>query len=426
MRQKELWRRSKIHSYNGLMKSVSVIGLGYIGLPTSILLAQYGYKVQGFDIDENRIAKINAGEAIFHEKQLEEKLREVLSSRQFEASGVLEQADIYIITVPTPLTSSKAPDHSHVLEAISEVSKLLKNNDFLILESTCAIGFTKKIFENIKIERPDLFEGEVAHFYFAYCPERVLPGNIFFELENNPRVIGGIDPKSSKMIAAFYKTFVSGQIDQVDSSTAEMIKLIENTYRDVNIAFANEVSEIAAKHNVNPYLAITIANKHPRVNILNPGPGVGGHCIAIDPWFLIYGAEHLSKLSYLARMQNEMRPAEVAKKVIENLENASISPRLLLLGMTYKANSDDTRESPSAELVKFLLNRNLDIDICDPYVNETKIKGVNIVPFDEISTRISDYSHIVILVNHDLFHALKPLIREHEAVLDFCGYLDSR
>ena len=205
-----------------------------------------------------------------------------------------------------------------------------------------------------------------------------------------------------------------------------MIKLIENTYRDVNIAFANEVSEIAAKHNVNPYLAITIANKHPRVNILNPGPGVGGHCIAIDPWFLIYGSEHLAKLSYLARMQNEMRPAEVAKKVIENLENASISPRLLLLGMTYKANSDDTRESPSAELVKFLLNRNLDIDICDPYVSETKIKDVNIVPFDEISTRISDYSHIVILVNHDLFHALEPLIREHKAVLDFCGYLNSR
>lgn len=424
MRRKELWIRLEMHSYDGLMKSVSVIGLGYIGLPTSILLAQYGYKVQGFDIDENRTAKINAGEAIFHEKQLEEKLREVISSRQFEVSGALEQADIYIITVPTPLTSTKEPDHSHVLKAINEVSKLLKKNDLLILESTCAVGFTKKIFESIKIERPDLFEGEVAHFYFAYCPERVLPGNIFFELENNSRVIGGINPKSSKMIADFYRTFVRGQIDQVDSSTAEMIKLIENTFRDVNIAFANEVSEIAAKHNVNPYLAITIANKHPRVNILNPGPGVGGHCIAIDPWFLIYGSENLAKLSYLARMQNEMRPADVAEKVIDDIVKSKGNARLLILGLTYKANSDDTRESPSIEILKILLRKGINVDVCDPYIPNSKSQSFLNISVESASDQIFDYSHILILVNHNTFKGMKSLILEHKNVFDFCGYFN--
>jgi UDP-N-acetyl-D-mannosaminuronic acid dehydrogenase len=408
------------------MKSVSVIGLGYIGLPTSILLAQRGYKVQGFDIDEDRVAKIKTGEAIFREKQLQERLREVLSSRQFESFGFLKQADIYIITVPTPLTSSKAPDHSHVFQAISEVTKLLKNNDLLIVESTCAVGLTREIFKKIQFDRPDLFDGEVAHFYLAYCPERVLPGNIFFELENNSRVIGGINPESSKKIGDFYRTFVRGQIDQVDSSTAEMIKLIENTYRDVNIAFANEVSEIAVRHNVNPFLAIEIANKHPRVNILNPGPGVGGHCIAIDPWFLIYGAENLAKLSHIARVQNEMRPAEVARKIIEIVGTCKISPKLLLLGMTYKANSDDTRESPSAKIIRILLHRKLDIDMCDPYLSDIQINDVNLVALEEITTRISDYSHVVILVNHDLFHDIEPLIREHKAVLDFCGYLDPK
>lgn len=405
-----------------MKEAISVIGLGYIGLPTSIFLAEAGYRVFGYDISQEKVHKINSGNIPFHENQLDSKLKSVISSGRFSASLKLQPADVYLITVPTPLSDSFAPEHTHVFNAVNDILNFLKKDDLLIIESTCAIGLTKEVMQRINRQRPDLFNTGKPLFCLAYCPERVLPGNMFYELEHNSRVIGGVNDHSSKTVAEFYRTFVKGEIDLVDSSTAEMIKLIENTYRDVNIAFANEVSEIAIHHGIEPYAAIRLANKHPRVNILNPGPGVGGHCIAIDPWFLISGASGMAQLSLLARQRNEYRPVQVVNKIMDFVESSNMGKDLLILGLAYKANSDDLRESPALRVIEGLSQRNVTVTVCDPAISKSDNFNFNVISEDSLMSSIPNFSHVVLLVNHSSFSSLKNTLEEHSSVLDFCGY----
>ena len=272
------------------MKKVSIVGLGYIGLPTAIIAAEHGFLVLGFDIDENKVDKINQGEETIVEPEVAAKLTHVISKETFKATKKLEAADYFIIAVPTPF--SKKADLSYVFNAAKEIAKVLQKGNLVILESTVPVNTTIKLAEflgkNSGLKKED--------FFVAYCPERVLPGKIFKELIANDRVIGGINDESKELARSFYKSFVKGKIYLTDTKTAEMVKLVENSSRDVQIAFANQVAAMCEEVNINPFEVIDIANKHPRVNVLKPGCGVGGHCIAVDPWFLI---ESFSKNSTL-------------------------------------------------------------------------------------------------------------------------------
>ena len=263
--------------------SATYLGLGYIGLPTAILTAKSGIKTFGYDIDSQKIDSIVEGNLFTKEPGLKEELKSVLESGSLSISTSLEIANTYVVVVPTPLISQNLPDISIVKDAINSVIPLLKKGDLIIIESTCPVLTTEKMSDLIFLNRPEL-ENSI---YLAYCPERVLPGNILHELVNNDRIVGGVNKKSSKMAKSFYSNFVKGQIHITDSKTAEMCKLTENSARDTQIAFANELSLICDKADINVWELINLANKHPRVNILQPGCGVGGHCIAVDPWFIV-------------------------------------------------------------------------------------------------------------------------------------------
>jgi UDP-N-acetyl-D-mannosaminuronic acid dehydrogenase len=394
------------------MKTVSVIGMGYIGLPTSLVLSK-NFHVQGYDIDSNKIFKINQKQLPFVEPGLDDLLKDAIESKKLTASTQLMAADVYIICVPTPLTKEypPKPDIAYVEDAVDKISPLLKDNDLVVLESTSPVGTTEMIDALIKQNRSDL-----ERVYVAYCPERVLPGNIYHELINNDRIIGGVDQDSSEHARNFYKEVIRGEIFLTNDKTAELCKLSENAYRDINIAFANELSMIADENNIDIYDLIELTNKHPRVDILTPGVGVGGHCIAVDPWFIIDKTSR-GKLIQTSRETNLEKTQWCFEKVSDYCRN-KVDQKILCLGASYKPNIDDIRESPAIDMYNKLRKEFRNVKIYEPNTS------VNTDKLGEVLEEINNSDVIICLVEHNEFkdQKVKQAIKQKQ-FFDFCSLM---
>ena len=346
-------------------KKICVIGLGYIGLPTASLLGTKGYEVHGMDVSKHVVDTINDGRIHIVEPDLDILVKSAVQSGNLTASLESCEADVFIIAVPTPFKEGKKPDLSYVAEATRQISPHIRPGNLVILESTCPVGTTDEIVATILREQGHNLDEEV---FVAHCPERVLPGRILIELIENDRVAGGINEASTERAVEFYEEFVRGEVYPTTAKTAEMVKLTENSSRDVQIAFANELSQICTSEGINTWEVIELANRHPRVNILNPGPGVGGHCIAVDPWFIIDRSPDHSRLMRAAREINDSMPNWVTG-YIERCANKFKNPTIACLGIPYKADVDDLRESPALFIVKELQDAKVGrILVCDPNV----------------------------------------------------------
>ena len=395
------------------------MGLGYIGLPTAIISSQHGINVCGVDINPKVVEKTNRGELHIVEPGLQDLLKKAVDSKSLVASTTPFESDVYLIVVPTPFKAKHEPDISYVQSATKTVIPLLKEGDLFIIESTSPVGTTEKMAELIFAERPEL-KGRI---HIAYCPERVLPGNVIFELVNNDRVIGGIDDASADAAAEFYGKFVTGQLHKTNCRTAEMCKLVENSSRDVQIAFANELSMICEKAGINVWELISLANKHPRVNILQPGCGVGGHCIAVDPYFISSAFPNEAKIIAQARNINNYKSewcVEKAKNAILSfeLENGK-KPQVALMGLAFKPNIDDLRESPAMKIAKRLFTEMPDVkfNIVEP--NISSHPDFDIVDFQ---TAFEQSDIVVYLTAHKQFFML-PQEANDKLILDFCGVI---
>ena len=403
-------------------KKVCVVGLGYIGLPTSALLANKGYAVSGVDIDPEVVEIINQGNIHIVEPDLDSFVRSAVDSGNLIAYIEPQISDIYIICVPTPFYKDldiPLPNLEYVENATDSISSLVKPGDVIILESTSPIGTTNKIKQILEKKGVD-----IDLISIAYCPERVLPGNIMNELIANDRIIGGISKESTDIVSEFYETFVTGKVLKTSAETAEMCKLAENSFRDINIAFANELSMMCSKNGVNVWDLIKLANHHPRVNILQPGTGVGGHCIAVDPWFLVAGDPENSKLIKSAREVNSSKPSWVVNKIIEVLEINKIPNKKLkvaCLGLAFKPDIDDLRESPAVEVVQKLINNGIEVLAVEPNINQSKEFTLT-----SLDIAIEESDLCVILVKHSLFEeeSIKDSLIKCNAI-DFCGSLQS-
>ena len=402
------------------MSKVCVIGLGYIGLPTCVVLGQNGFQVLGVDLHESIINKLNNSIPHIVEPGLKFALKEAISSQKFKASLNPDESDIFIICVPTPFKNSKSnipePDISYVIAAVDSIKNYLKKGDLIILESTSPIGTTELI--EAKVKEFGFTENEIK---IAYCPERVLPGNILFELVENDRVVGGINNESTDMAASFYKSFINGSVHRTDSRTAEMCKLTENSFRDVNIAFANELSIICENQSINAWELISLANRHPRVNILEPGAGVGGHCISVDPWFIVSSNPENSDLIHTARKTNLRKTEWVFNEIKKEHDllsriNGTNTP-ITLYGLAFKPNIDDLRESPAAQIALSLINDGYDINVVEPNISQHE--EYRLITINE---SINCNSLKVLLVKHDEFKDnIESILDSGSKVLDFCG-----
>ena len=405
------------------INKISILGLGYIGLPLAIILADKSCKIYGFDKDQKVIDDIKKLKIKIKEKDLLKKFKSKKVQKNFQISRQIIKSDVYILAVPTPFNKKVLkPDISKVKSAIYKIIDLLESGNLIIIESTCPVGTTEIVKKIIYKKRNDLKKDSI---HISYCPERILPGNTLKELISNDRIIGGVDLKSSKHAEKVYKKFVKGSLNLTNSKTAEMCKLVENTYRAVNIAYANELSIICEKLKIDVWNLIKLANLHPRVNILNPGPGVGGHCIAVDPWFLISKNFKLSKLIYTARKVNDQKikwvTTQINNKIKEiNLKKKNKNIKIGFLGATYKANSEDLRESPSLKIINnFLYKSKIKTYVAEPNIEREKFKYLNLT---NIKYLIKKSDIIVILVNHNEFKKLK--IIKNKKVLDISGLLN--
>lgn len=410
------------------MKKVTVLGLGYIGLPTSIMLADAGFDVIGFDVDVSRVDAINSGEPVIQEPDIFERLQIVLQEHSFKASTEIVSSDCFIIAVPTPFKENKSADLKHVFDAAASIVAVLKKGDLVILESTVPVGATEQLADYL-YKATGLKVG--TDIYVAHCPERVLPGKIFKELVENDRILGGVDKASVYKARDIYATFVTGSIYLTDAKTAEMVKLIENSSRDVQIAFAHQVASMAYSVGLNPYEVIALANKHPRVEILKPSCGVGGHCIAVDPWFLIEGFEQQTQLLQAARHVNDARPFEVLeyiyKAVSQWCKEQTRSCNLLLMGLTYKPDVDDLRESPAVRIAQMAKEHNaINLMVCEPHLNQKKLQAMYQDAAVTITQGIEKADIIVFLVGHTRFKAIDKKLLQGKRVLDFCGVLEEQ
>lgn len=378
------------------MKNICVLGLGYIGLPTASIAATKGHKVIGVDVNPEVVNVINKGQIHIVEPDLDVLVKAAVTSGNLVAQRKPTSADVFIICVPTPIKANKEADLSFVQQSAEAIIPYVKKGNLIILESTIPPGTMEDVVIPI-ISKSGLQPG--VDIFFAHCPERVLPGNILMELVENHRIIGGLDETSGKLAKEFYASFVQGQIHLTDLKTAEMVKLSENAFRDVNIAFANELSKIADKFNLNVWEVIRLANYHPRVNILKPGPGVGGHCIAVDPWFIIEKAPDEAKLMKTTRNINDSMPERVVQRIEASLSQlAEENPVIAVLGLAFKADIDDVRESPAIEVVEKLLAKNVSLKICDPYVNR-----YNSFETCSLEEAVKDADCLLILVDHKQF-----------------------
>ncbi len=343
---------------------ICVIGLGYIGLPTSAMLAKAGHEVVGVDKKQEIVDALNEGRITIEEPGLAEFIRGLAGSGRLRAVTEPETADAFIIAVPTPITADKKADMRFVESATRSIVPVLKKGDLVILESTSPVGTVDRLMKPI-LDESGLEAGR--DYSLGHSPERVIPGNILYELVHNHRIAGGFDEESAHRIAALYRTFVEGEIFETDSRTAEMAKLSENTFRDVNIAFANELAKICEREGINVWKLIELCNKHPRVNIHQPGPGVGGHCIAVDPWFIVEQEPEVARIIHLARQTNDSMPAYVLGRAVSMLAGIR-DPKVCILGVTYKPDVDDMRESPILELIELLRERQIRVSCSDPFV----------------------------------------------------------
>ena len=396
-----------------------MIGLGYIGLPTAALIASKGLTVRGVDINQQIVDTINKGEIHIVEPDLDTLVAEVVSNRLLVASTIIGTSDVYLIAVPTPFKDNYQPDLQYIENAVRNIIPNLKPNNLIIIESTSPVGTTEMMQALIFKERPELQD----KIYMAYCPERVLPGNIIYELEHNDRAIGGIDEVSTEKAEYFYRLFVKGTLHRTNAKTAEMCKLVENASRDSQIAFANELSMICDKVDINVWELIKLANKHPRVNILRPGTGVGGHCIAVDPWFIASAFPEEANMIRTAREINNYK----TEWVIEKIKNAAIqfeltnkrSPKIACFGLAFKPNIDDLRESPSLHVYNILKIEGFDVLAVEP-----NLDGHPSIDLIEYKQALKKGDIIVMLVAHKEFKSAN--ISEEKIILDFCGELKDK
>ena len=392
------------------------MGLGYIGLPTSIIAAKNGIQILGVDIDPKVVEKTNEGELHIIEPGMEELLKDVVMSGMFRASTKPEVCDAYFMVVPTPFKGNHEPDISYVEAATRSVIPYLKEGDLYVIESTSPVGTTELMANIIYTERPELKD----KIYIAYCPERVLPGNVIYDLVHNDRVIGGLNPRSTEKAMCFYSQFVKGTLHKTNARTAEMCKLTENSSRDVQIAFANELSLICDKASINVWELISLANKHPRVNILQPGCGVGGHCIAVDPYFITSDFPVESQLIGKAREINNYKSFWCAEKVKNAMLEFELQhhrkPIIAMMGLAFKPNIDDLRESPAKYITTKVMQccNNAKILVVEPNVKEH-----NVFKLTNYRDAYEKADIIVFMVAHNLFKTL-PYNRD-KVILDFCG-----
>ena len=405
---------------------ISVIGLGYIGLPTAAMMARTGRSVTGMDVSAHVVETINKGQVHIEENDLDALVQEVVAKGHLRASTSVAPADVFVIAVPTPIRENNAPDIDYVLKAAASIAPVLEKGNLVILESTSPVGTTDAICALFAKDRPDLAVAghcdgapDVA---VAYCPERVLPGRILIELIENDRCIGGITPGCAAQAAAFYRQFVQGECIETTARSAEMVKLVENSFRDVNIAFANELSMVAETMKVDVWEVIRLANRHPRVNILQPGPGVGGHCIAVDPWFIVHGDPENANLIRTAREVNLAKTDRVVEKAAALIESRP-DARVACLGLAFKPNIDDFRESPALEIAEKLAHRfGARIEIVEPYAQALPKAfdgtGATLVSTDEA---LAAADILILLVDHDAFKSIPLAARASKTVYDTRG-----
>jgi UDP-N-acetyl-D-mannosaminuronic acid dehydrogenase len=411
---------------------VSIIGLGYIGLPTAAVLASAGHEVVGVDVNPHVVQVVNRGEVHIVEPDLDGLVRGAVLSRRLRAVHAAEPADVFIIAVPTPFKNGHQPDLAYVEEAARAIAPHLRSGNLIILESTSPVGTTEKLAGWLAAARPDLaFPGaeSAPDINLAYCPERVLPGSIVSELVKNDRVLGGLTPRCAERARHLYESFVRGKCIETDARTAEMTKLTENAFRDVNIAFANELSMICDELDIDVWELIALANRHPRVRILNPGPGVGGHCIAVDPWFIVDSAPASARLIRTARQVNDSKPAWVIAKTAEA---ARVAQQLLgrdiviaCLGLAFKANIDDLRESPALEIVEHLAEQRLAqrVLVVEPYVDAMPpaLAAHPQLELVELDLALAAADIVVLLVDHVQFMSLDRGALAGKVVVDTRG-----
>ena len=394
------------------VEKICVMGLGYIGLPTASLLANRGYKVHGVDIVQKTVDTINAGKIHIVEPDLDTFVQSAVNSGNLKADIKPAKADIYIVAVPTPFKAHHVPNVDYIISATKSIAPYVKEGNIVILESTSPVGTTDLMEETLRQEGVD-----TSKIHFAHCPERVLPGKIMHELVHNDRIVGGTTKEATRETAAFYRTFVKGEVLETDARTAEMAKLTENSFRDVNIAFANELSMLSEKFGINVWELIELANRHPRVNILQPGCGVGGHCIAVDPWFIVDAAKGDAKLIKTAREVNDYK----SEWVVEKVKNAALTfekehgKRAIIacMGLAFKPDIDDLRESPALYIAKRLMGEGLEILAVEP-----NIKSHPEFEVVEYRKALDEADIIVFLVSHKEFQDIE--IDQDKVVMTFC------
>lgn len=385
-----------------MTKKLCVVGLGYIGLPTAVMFANHGLYVHGVDVNEKAVELIKNKQLHIEENGLQERLESAVDNGHFTVGTTAEEADIFIIAVPSPINEDKTANLNYVREATKSIVPYVRKGNLVILESTVPPRTVEDVMLPV-LRETGLELG--SELFVSHSPERVIPGKVFEELVNNDRIVGGINEESSRLTVELYKTFVKGNIHVTDATTAEMVKVIENTYRDVNIAFANELAKISEKIGVNAWEAIKLANYHPRVNIHLPGPGVGGHCIAVDPWFLTELQPELAKIISLSRHTNDSMPEYTALKTKSLLDEKGIQHgRVAVLGLAFKGNIDDMRESPSTDVLHHLEKLGVDYTAFDPHIKENKIERQT----QSLDEAVAHADVILILTDHNEFKELLP------------------
>ncbi|MDD9178992.1 MULTISPECIES: UDP-N-acetyl-D-mannosamine dehydrogenase [Aliivibrio] len=409
-------------------KKISVIGLGYIGLPTAAVIASRGIEVIGVDVNQHAVDTINQGNIHIVEPDLDIVVRGVVTTGNLRATTTPEPAEAFMIAVPTPFKEGNAPDLKYIEAAAKAIAPVLEKGNLIILESTSPVGATEKLSAWLKESRPDLSfpqdAGDSADIKVAHCPERVLPGYVLQELIANDRVIGGMSKACSESAVELYQTFVRGECIITNARTAEMAKLTENSFRDVNIAFANELSVISDKLKINVWELIKLANRHPRVNILNPGPGVGGHCIAVDPWFIVDSCPDDAKIIRQARLTNDAKPHYVIDQ-IEKAADEFKRPVIACLGLAFKADIDDLRESPALQIVEELAGKNIgQLFAVEPNVHSLP-EGLVHAGVEQVTleTALEKANIIVVLVDHKQFKAADKIQFATKVVIDTRGII---
>jgi UDP-N-acetyl-D-mannosaminuronic acid dehydrogenase len=410
------------------LSSAAVVGLGYIGLPTAVSLATGGLEVTGVDVDPDIIDAVNRGESPFAEPDLSVAVSGAVAMGRLRAQREMPSADAYVIAVPTPFTGDHTADLSYITAAAEAIADVLRGGEVIVLESTAPPGTTRRVSELIASRRPDLNLPHVPDMppdvHVAHCPERVLPGRIMIEIATNDRVIGGLTPGCAERAVELYRTFCHGELIVTDAASAEMAKLAENAYRDVNIAFANELSLICQRLGLDVWEIRQMANHHPRVEILRPGPGVGGHCIAVDPWFIVESAPDLAQLTRAARAVNDHMPAHTAEQIVATSRRFR-DPRIACLGLSFKADVGDLRESPAVDITARIAAALPDVKVLavEPLVPSLpgQLDDLDNVVLTDAEHAIADSDVIALLVDHSCFRAIKKSQLAGKVVYDTRG-----